>query len=110
MKITVSNQDELKNQLKKRLKALRTSAGLSQKQLSDCTGIHYKQYQQYEYGSAFPPYSILVQLKDFWGIRTTDELVFGSNGLKNKTVSIDQLYRQATPRIKQVVKLLLSDY
>ena len=53
---------------------LRTGKGLSQKELSDATGITMRAYQRYEYGEREPRLSTLLALADFYNI-SLDELV-----------------------------------
>ena len=52
---------------------LRNDRGLSQKELSEKTGIAMRAYQRYEYGEREPRLSVLIALADFYGI-SLDEL------------------------------------
>ena len=52
---------------------LRNDRGLSQKELSEKTGVTMRAYQRYEYGEREPRLSVLIALADFYGI-SLDEL------------------------------------
>ena len=54
--------------LNERLKELRTSKGLSQKQLAKELDISDRNYQRYEYGIVEPVASTLLSLADYFDV------------------------------------------
>lgn len=54
--------------LNERLKDLRISKGLSQKQLSSEIGVSDRNYQRYEYGEREPVASTLIALADYFDV------------------------------------------
>lgn len=54
--------------LSERLKQLRTSQDLSQKQLTTIIGISERNYQRYEYGEREPVASVLIKLADYFNV------------------------------------------
>lgn len=51
-----------------RLKQLRTSKGLTQKQVYDAVGMSGIGYQRYEYGEREPAFSNLIALADYFDV------------------------------------------
>lgn len=51
-----------------RIKELRCSRGLSQKQLAEGTGLTVTAIQNYEYGTRKPAFDALIALADFFGV------------------------------------------
>ena len=51
-----------------RLKELRTSRHLTQKQVYDAIGMSALGYQRYEYGSREPAYKQLIALADYFDV------------------------------------------
>lgn len=51
-----------------RLKQLRSDRGLTQKQVSESTGIDTMAYQRYEYGTRDPAFSKLIALADYFDV------------------------------------------
>jgi len=60
--------------LGKRLKALRGSKGLKQREMADIMGVQLRQYQRYEYGEIGVPLETLNFFADYFGV-TTDFLL-----------------------------------
>ena len=60
--------------LGKRLKALRESKDLKQREMADMMGIKLRQYQRYEYGEISVPLDVLNFFADFFNV-TTDYLL-----------------------------------
>ena len=60
--------------LGKRLKALRETKGLKQREMAEIMGLKLRQYQRYEYGEIGVPLEILNFFADFFGV-TTDYLL-----------------------------------
>ena len=60
--------------LGKRLKALRESKDLKQREMADAMGIKLRQYQRYEYGEISVPLDVLNFFADFFNV-TTDYLL-----------------------------------
>ncbi len=60
--------------LGKRLKALRESKGLKQREMADMMGIQLRQYQRYEYGEISVPLETLNFFADYFGV-TADYLL-----------------------------------
>ena len=51
-----------------RLKELRSSRGLTQKDVADSVGMAQMAYQRYEYGTREPAYQKLIALADFFDV------------------------------------------
>lgn len=51
-----------------RLKELRKSKGLTQRQVAQAIGIVERNYQKFEYGENKPSYSALLALADFFEV------------------------------------------
>ncbi len=51
-----------------RLKELRTSKGLTQKQVYEAVGMSAIGYQRYEYGDREPAYQKLIALADYFDV------------------------------------------
>lgn len=51
-----------------RIKELRCSGGLSQKQLAEGTGLTVTAIQNYEYGTRKPAFDALIALADFFDV------------------------------------------
>lgn len=51
-----------------RLKELRTSRNLTQKQVYEAVGMSAIGYQRYEYGDREPAYQKLIALADYFGV------------------------------------------
>ena len=51
-----------------RLKELRTSRNLTQKQVYEATGMSALGYQRYEYGTREPAYQYLIALADYFDV------------------------------------------
>jgi len=62
----------------KRLKELRTSRALTQKQVYEAVGMSAIGYQRYEYGDREPAYQNLIALADYFDV-SLDYLVGRSN-------------------------------
>ena len=60
--------------LGKRLKALRESKDLKQREMAEAMGIKLRQYQRYEYGEIGVPLDVLNFFADFFNV-TTDYLL-----------------------------------
>ena len=60
--------------LGKRLKALRESKGLKQREMGEMMGLQLRRYQRYEYGEVSVPLATLNFFADFFGV-TTDYLL-----------------------------------
>lgn len=61
-------------ELGQRLKVLRQSKGLRQKDMAELMGITEQNYQRYEYGKINVPATTLAFFADFFGV-TTDYLL-----------------------------------
>ncbi len=66
-------------ELGKRLKALRESKGLKQREMADIMGIQLRQYQRFEYGEISVPLVTLNFFADYFGV-TTDYLLGREDG------------------------------
>lgn len=64
-----------------RLKELRISRNLTQKEVADSVGMASVAYQRYEYGTREPAYQNLIALADFFGV-SLDYLVGRSDDPK----------------------------
>lgn len=51
-----------------RLKELRASRGLTQKEVADGVSMAHMAYQKYEYGTREPAYKYLIALADFYNV------------------------------------------
>ncbi|MCI8688307.1 MAG: helix-turn-helix transcriptional regulator [Lawsonibacter sp.] len=60
--------------LGKRLKALRESKGLKQREMAEMMGLQLRRYQRYEYGEVSVPLDTLNFFADFFGV-TADYLL-----------------------------------
>ena len=60
--------------LGKRLRTLRDTKGLKQREMADILGIQIRRYQRFEYGEVNMPLSTLIFFADFFGV-TTDFLL-----------------------------------
>ncbi len=60
--------------LGKRLKALRESKGLKQREMADIMGLQLRQYQRFEYGEVSVSLVTLNFFADYFGV-TTDYLL-----------------------------------
>ena len=58
----------------KRIKVLRESKGLKQREMAEIMGVKMRQYQRYEYGEIGVPLEVLNFFADFFGV-TTDYLL-----------------------------------
>ena len=58
----------------KRIKVLRESKGLKQRERAEIMGVKMRQYQRYEYGEIGVPLEVLNFFADFFGV-TTDYLL-----------------------------------
>ena len=58
----------------KRIKVLRESKGLKQREMAEIMGVKMRQYQRYEYGEIGVPLEVLSFFADFFGV-TTDYLL-----------------------------------
>ena len=62
------NNSSLKKLIAARLRYLRDAAGLTQRQVSELTGIHEVTYSGYELGRACPCAEALVRLADIYQV------------------------------------------
>lgn len=62
------NNSSRKNLIAARLRYLRDAAGLTQRQVSELTGIHEVTYSGYELGRACPCAEALVRLADIYQV------------------------------------------
>ncbi|MCI9157022.1 MAG: helix-turn-helix transcriptional regulator [Lawsonibacter sp.] len=58
----------------KRIKVLRESKGLKQREMAEIMELNLRQYQRYEYGEIGVPLEVLNFFADFFGV-TTDYLL-----------------------------------
>ena len=71
--------EKLLLEFSRRLKALRKSKGLTQKNMAEQMGLAERNYQRYEYGEINVPATTLVFFADYFGV-TTDYLLGRSEG------------------------------
>jgi len=75
--------EKQKSLLGKRIRALRTTKGLTQQQLGESADVHYKFIGECERGERWPSTAILFKLADALGIPPREMLVF-EHGLTGK--------------------------
>ena len=71
-----------------RLKELRKSKGLTQKDMADLMGMTDRNYQRFEYGKVNVTAKTLIFLADYFGV-TTDYLLGREKGEKEDGVETD---------------------
>lgn len=91
-------------ELDTRLKSLRLSANLTQKQLAARMGISVSTVSSYELGSNKPPYDILLSYADIFHVTT--DFILGRESGGTPAVSLDGLNDKEVKAVQALVNNL----
>lgn len=96
--------------LGKRLKELRTSAGLTQQNVADILGIDRSAYTLYETGKNTPPVHTCIKLSDMYCI--TVGCLLGTEGMPEEEIEyveqVAQIRDEREPASREEAMLLMS--
>lgn len=99
------NQNEIRQKLGKRLKELR--GNIRCEDMAGVLNIKRPTYQAYEEGRAVPPLAILIELRDFYGFKSIDDLLIPGK-VNDSFDPLLKAYKRAPEKVKMAVDGLLG--
>lgn len=94
-------------ELDTRLKSLRLSANLTQRQLAARMGISVSAVSSYELGNNNPPYDILISYADIFHVTT--DFILGREPKDTSSVSVDGLTDREVKALQALVNTLRGE-
>lgn len=91
----------------KHLKKYRLLAKFTGKEVANLIGIEPGTYGSYEEGRSFPPFQVLLQLRNLYGLRTVESFIEGTEPI-DSVGTIYSRYARLSAEKKKIVDLLLS--